>query len=85
MANRTMGKISFLDIQDGSGKIQLFLSKSVLDEQSNTLLKEIDIGDILGATGIVFRTRSQEPTVQDENTNHAVKIAYNRYRRNGTV
>jgi lysyl-tRNA synthetase class 2 len=64
MANRTMGKISFLDIQDGSGKIQLFLSKSVLDEQSNTLLKEIDIGDILGATGIVFRTRSQEPTVR---------------------
>jgi lysyl-tRNA synthetase class 2 len=64
MANRTMGKISFLDIQDGSGKIQLFLSKSVLDEQSNTLLKEIDIGDILGATGVVFRTRSQEPTVR---------------------
>ena len=64
MANRTMGKISFLDIQDGSGKIQLFLSKSVLDEQSNALLKEIDIGDILGATGVVFRTRSQEPTVR---------------------
>ena len=64
MANRTMGKISFLDIYDGSGKIQLFLSKNELDEQSNALLKEVDIGDIIGARGIVFRTRSKEPTVR---------------------
>jgi lysyl-tRNA synthetase class 2 len=64
MANRTMGKISFMDIHDGSGKIQLFLSKSELDEQSNALLKELDIGDIIGAKGIVFRTRSKEPTVR---------------------
>ena len=64
MANRTMGKISFLDIQDGSGKIQLFLSKNELDEQSSALLKELDIGDIIGAKGIVFRTKSKEPTVR---------------------
>ena len=38
MANRSMGKISFLDVQDGSGKIQLFLGKNVLDEQSSALL-----------------------------------------------
>ena len=63
-ANRTMGKISFLDIQDGSGKIQLFISKNELDEQSNALFKELDIGDIIGAKGIVFRTRSKEPTVR---------------------
>ncbi len=64
MANRIMGKISFMDMQDSSGKIQLFLSKNELDEQSNALLKELDIGDILGAKGIVFRTRSKEPTVR---------------------
>jgi lysyl-tRNA synthetase class 2 len=64
MANRTMGKISFMDIQDGSGKIQLFLSKNELDEQSNSLLKELDIGDIIGAKGVVFRTRSKEPTIR---------------------
>ena len=64
MANRIMGKISFMDIHDGSGKIQLFLSKNELDEQSNALLKEIDIGDIIGARGIVFRTRSKEPTIR---------------------
>jgi lysyl-tRNA synthetase class 2 len=64
MANRTMGKISFLDIQDGSGKIQLFISKNELDEQSHALLKELDIGDIVGARGVVFRTRSKEPTIR---------------------
>jgi lysyl-tRNA synthetase class 2 len=64
MANRSMGKISFLDVQDGSGKIQLFLSKSVLDEQSNALVKELDIGDFVGASGVVFRTKSGEPTIR---------------------
>jgi len=64
MANRTMGKISFIDIQDDSGKIQLFLSKNDLDERSNALLKELDIGDIIGAKGVVFRTRSKEPTIR---------------------
>ena len=64
MANRIMGKISFLDIQDGSGKIQLFLNKNELNEQSDALLKEIDIGDIVGAKGVVFSTRSKEPTVR---------------------
>jgi len=64
MANRTMGKISFMDIQDGSGKIQLFLRKNELDEQSISLIKELDIGDIIGAKGVVFRTRSKEPTVR---------------------
>ena len=64
MANRSMGKISFLDVQDGSGKIQLFLGKNQLDEQSNALLKEVDIGDFVGAKGVVFRTKSSEPTIR---------------------
>ena len=64
MANRLMGKISFMDIHDSSGKIQLFLSKNELDEQSTALLKELDIGDIIGAKGVVFRTRSNEPTIR---------------------
>ncbi|MBN1644174.1 MAG: lysine--tRNA ligase [Dehalococcoidales bacterium] len=64
MANRLMGKISFMDIHDSSGKIQLFLSKTELDEQSTALLKELDIGDIIGAKGVVFRTRSKEPTIR---------------------
>lgn len=64
MANRLMGKISFVDIHDSSGKIQLFLSKNELDEKSTALLKELDIGDFIGANGVLFRTRSKEPTVR---------------------
>jgi len=81
MANRVMGKISFIDVQDGSGKIQLFLSKNELDEQSNALLKEIDIGDILGAKGVVFRTKKvKEPTIRTKNTEPCCQNHYNRYR-----
>ncbi|MDD5190420.1 MAG: lysine--tRNA ligase [Dehalococcoidales bacterium] len=64
MANRTMGKISFIDVHDSTGKIQLFISKNELDEQSLALLKELDIGDIIGGKGVVFRTRSNEPTIR---------------------
>ncbi len=67
MAIRSMGKISFLDIRDGSGKIQLHLHKDRLDEDSLKLLKDIDIGDIIGVSGKLFRTKSGEPTVRVEN------------------
>lgn len=63
-ANRLMGKVTFIDIRDDSGKIQLFISKNEIDEQSTALLKELDIGDIVGAKGVVFRTRSNEPTIR---------------------
>ena len=66
MAHRAMGKISFLDLHDGSGKIQLYLNKERLDNTSLKLLKELDIGDIIGASGKLFRTKSQEPTIDVE-------------------
>jgi lysyl-tRNA synthetase class 2 len=65
MARRKMGKISFLDLRDGSGKIQLLLSDA-LPPQETELVKDLDIGDIVGARGKLFRTRSGEPTVQAE-------------------
>jgi len=67
MANRPMGKISFLDLRDGSGKIQLYFHHGRLDEASLRLLKDIDIGDIIGAGGRLFRTKSGEPTLEVEN------------------
>jgi len=67
MANRSMGKVSFLDIHDSSGKIQLYLSKDLLDETDSRLFKDIDIGDIVGASGRLFRTKTGEPTVEVEN------------------
>jgi len=63
MANRPMGKISFLDLRDGSGKIQLCFHKERLSEQNLELFKELDIGDIIGVKGNLGRTKSGEPTV----------------------
>ena len=65
MARRKMGKITFLDLRDGSGKIQL-LMKDIIGPEQAELLDNIDIGDIIGARGKMFRTRSGEPTVQVE-------------------
>jgi lysyl-tRNA synthetase class 2 len=62
MARRGMGKISFLDLHDGSGKIQVLFG-DVLNKDLVELSKELDIGDIIGATGRLFRTKSGEPTV----------------------
>ncbi|MFB0559176.1 MAG: lysine--tRNA ligase, partial [Dehalococcoidales bacterium] len=66
MANRPMGKISFLDIRDSSGKIQLCFSKDLLSEANLKLLKDTDIGDIIGVSGKLFRTKTGEPTIEVE-------------------
>lgn len=63
-ARRSMGKITFLDLRDGSGKIQLFLGRDSFNDKDNELLKELDIGDFLGVKGIVFRTKTGEPTLR---------------------
>ncbi|MFC2035598.1 lysine--tRNA ligase [Chloroflexota bacterium] len=63
-AKRAMGKSSFFDIHDGSGKIQLlFQNTNQLDEDNLRLFKDLDIGDIIGVKGNLLRTKSGEPTV----------------------
>jgi lysyl-tRNA synthetase class 2 len=66
MAHRPMGKISFLDLRDGSGKIQLCFYKDRLSEESLKLFQDLDIGDIIGVSGKLFRTKSGEPTLEVE-------------------
>jgi len=66
-AHRPMSKISFLDLRDGSGKIQLSFHSNQLSEDNLKLLKEIDIGDIIGVSGKLYRTKSGEPTLEAEN------------------
>ncbi len=61
MAIRRMGKGSFFDIRDGSGKIQLLFQG--LDEDQLQLLNDLDIGDIIGVEGPLSPTKSGEPTV----------------------
>ncbi|MFC1906943.1 lysine--tRNA ligase [Chloroflexota bacterium] len=64
MAHRPFGKIAFLDLRDGSGRIQLYFSGENLSHTSSQLLEDIDIGDIIGVTGKLIRTRTGEPTVE---------------------
>ena len=63
MARRKMGKITFLDIRDGSGKIQLCFRHDNLGQQSYECLQEIDIGDIIGAKGELIQTKAGETSL----------------------
>ena len=63
IAMRDFGKASFAHIQDGSGKIQIYLKKDILGE-GYKLLKKMDIGDIAGVSGRLFRTRTNELTIE---------------------
>ena len=63
MARRKMGKIAFLDIRDSSGKIQLCFRQDILGPQRYEFLQEIDIGDILGVKGELFRTKAGETSL----------------------
>ncbi len=62
-AIRRMGKSSFADIRDGSGKLQLLFQNAGFDEASQELFKDLDIGDFIGVEGKLLRTRTGEPTL----------------------
>lgn len=62
MQLRDMGKIAFVKIQDISGQIQAFISKD--DTKNFSVLKQLEIGDIIGVNGPVFRTKTKEITVR---------------------
>ncbi|MBR3134103.1 MAG: lysine--tRNA ligase [Clostridia bacterium] len=63
MAKRIMGKASFCHIQDENGKIQSYVSINDLGEEDYKSFKEFDIGDIIGITGFVFKTRTGEVSI----------------------
>jgi lysyl-tRNA synthetase class 2 len=64
-AMRLMGKRAFIDLRDGTGKIQADLRQDVLgDESYRAFVDLVDIGDFVGVSGTLFRTRSGEITVQ---------------------
>ncbi|HIL41413.1 MAG TPA: lysine--tRNA ligase, partial [Methylococcales bacterium] len=65
MTRRIMGKASFCHIQDMSGKLQLYVARDNLDEGFyNQQFKSWDIGDIIGAEGVLFRTKTGELSVR---------------------
>ncbi len=63
MSKRRHGKICFLDLRDSEGNIQVFARKDVLEDKYEDV-KGIDIGDIVGVKGIVFKTEAGEITVR---------------------
>ncbi len=66
MSNRLMGKAAFVDVQDFEGRIQIFLKKDILGEENYAIYKLLDIGDIIGVEGKVFKTRTGEISVLGE-------------------
>ncbi len=63
VGKRVMGKASFAHLLDGDGKIQLYVARDDLGEDSYASFKKWDIGDIIGVEGILFRTRTGEISV----------------------
>ena len=61
---RVMGKASFATLQDGSGRLQIYVSNDLTGEAVHEAFKHWDLGDILGVTGTLFKTNKGELTVQ---------------------
>ena len=64
MSKRGMGKVSFCDLQDKTGRIQLYARKDEMDEADYDRFKKYDIGDIVGVEGEIFRTQRGEMSVR---------------------
>ncbi|MDF2568133.1 MAG: Lysyl-tRNA synthetase, partial [Oscillospiraceae bacterium] len=63
MTRRDMGKASFMDLRDDSGRVQVYIKIDDIGEESYAKFKKMDIGDIVGITGEVFRTRRGEISI----------------------
>ena len=63
MAKRVMGKSSFSKIKDGTGEIQIFLSSSELSPETYDQFKTLDVGDIIWVKGPLFKTKTDELTI----------------------
>ena len=64
MLKRVMGKASFASLQDMSGRMQLYISNGDTGEDSHDAFKHYDLGDILGAVGVLFKTKTGELSVR---------------------
>ena len=64
MSKRGMGKVSFCDLQDKSGRIQIYARRDEMDEEAYNRFKKFDIGDIVGVKGQVFRTQKGEMSIR---------------------
>ncbi len=61
---RSFGKVAFFHLMDDSGRIQCYAAREFLDEATASLFKKLDTGDIVGVTGTLFRTKTEELTLE---------------------
>ena len=64
MARRGQGKVSFIDLKDGYGSLQIFASQNSMGDEAYSIIQLLDIGDIIGVEGPVIRTRRGEISVE---------------------
>ncbi len=64
MSLRRFGKAAFAHIRDASGQLQVYFKKNLMDETGNDIFEKLDIGDTLGITGRLFRTKTDELTLE---------------------
>ena len=64
MSKRVMGKVTFCDLQDQEGRVQLYVRRDEVGEEPYKVFKKYDIGDIVGVEGVVFRTQRGEISVR---------------------
>ena len=65
-AHRDMGKSMFIDVRDQSGRIQCYAQKNTLGDEQFNIFTHLDLGDFVGVTGTLFRTKTGEPSIKLE-------------------
>ncbi|HEU5123812.1 MAG TPA: lysine--tRNA ligase [Verrucomicrobiae bacterium] len=65
-AHRDMGKSMFIDVRDQSGRIQVYAQKNALGDEQFSVFTHLDLGDFIGVTGTLFRTKTNEPSIKLE-------------------
>jgi lysyl-tRNA synthetase len=65
-AHRDMGKSIFIDVRDQSGRVQIYAQKQALGDDQFDVFKHLDLGDFIGVTGTMFRTKTNEPSIKLE-------------------
>ncbi|HRV96629.1 MAG TPA: lysine--tRNA ligase [Anaerolineae bacterium] len=76
VAIRIMGKSTFAHIEDGTGRIQIYLRKNDLDDSYDVFKKDVDLGDFIAVQGHLFRTRTGEVTVHADAYQLAAKALH---------
>ena len=74
MAVRNFGKAAFVKIQDCKGQIQSYIAKNILSDDDYFVFKKLDIGDIIYISGKLFRTKTDELTIEAQKFTSAFQI-----------